>query len=234
MKGHLHPHTHISTPVAYQTAPLDPHLHNSSLSPSSLARATFPLFPRRRCCRTPKLDPGQKRQTGDGANRRGMGKMQVGASREKKCCEQSGRAQGTLGPSVLQLPAQIHRESCSRLPGCGSPKSVAPQTPRKGRCGRLVLLAPNFRNPTHPQEPDAFCPWAQKPGWRNFGGDRDSPEGDPDAAGKIRGPRREAEIGCRDAALATVQRRLSFPGGAESPLRPGPNSAPKCLCRKTC
>lgn len=24
------------------------------------------------------------------------------------------------------------------------------------------------------------------------------------------------------------------PGGAESPLRPGPNSAPKCLCRKTC
>ncbi|KAL1774753.1 hypothetical protein HispidOSU_001807 [Sigmodon hispidus] len=111
---------------------------------------------------------------------------------------------------------------------------MARQTPRKGLCGLRVLLAPNFLNPAHPQEPETSSPWTRKPRWRNFGGDGDSPAGDLDAAGEIRAPRREAETSCKDAALATVQQRRSFPRGAESPLRPGPNSAPKCLCRKTC
>lgn len=66
------------------------------------------------------------------------------------------------------------------------------------------------------------------------GGHADLPESDPDEAGEIRGPRCEGASGCRDAALSTVPRRRSFLRGAESPLRPGPNSALKCLCRKTC
>lgn len=31
-------------------------------------------------------------------------------------------------------------------------------------------MAPNSRDPTHPQGPEPFCTWTQKPGWRNFGG----------------------------------------------------------------
>lgn len=152
--------------------------------------------------------------------------MQVGASRDKKRREQSGRPKG---PSVLPSRGSPRKPTKDPAPRSRLwlPETRGAANSRKGRCGRPALLAPNFRNPTHPQEPDACCPWARKPGWRNFGGNGDSPEGDPDAAGEIRGPRREAEIGCGDAALATVQRRRSafVPRGAESPLRPGPNSA---------
>ena len=66
------------------------------------------------------------------------------------------------------------------------------------------------------------------------GGGMDLPESDPKEAGEIRGRQCEGVSDGKDAGLATVSQGRPFPWGAKSPLHRCPNSAPKCLCRKTC
>lgn len=193
-----------------------------------------PLLPRRWCCRSPKLDPGQKRQAGDGANRRRMGETRVGASRDGNARNRAGGREGPPSPPPCSSPRKHTEEPASRSTAPALPSPWGGKLPAKDGTG---VRSPWPQTSTTPPTLRSQIPSA--PGLRSQDGetlerDRDSPEGDPSAAGEIRGPRREAATGCRDADLAAVQRRWPFPGGTESPLRPGSNSAPKCLCRKTC
>lgn len=220
--------------VASKTASLDPSLSEFFSGPLASHGRPSPLLPRRRCRRSLKLDPGQKRQAGDGANRRGMGEAQVGASRDGNARNRAGGRKGPPSPPPYSSPRKPAEEPASR--------STAPALPSQ-RLGKLSAkdgAGVRFPWPQTPATPPTLrgrnpsAPGLRSQDGETLEGHRDSPEGDPGAAAEIRGPRRKAATGCRDAALATVQRRWPFPGGAESPLRPGSNSAPKCLCRKTC
>lgn len=222
-------------PVAFKTAPLDLHFQSSSRLAPYPRTGDLSLSSHDGGAADPRsLTQGQKRQAGDVANRRGMGETRVGTSRDGNARNRVGGRQGPLSPPPCSSPRKPAEKPASRSRAPALPSRWRGKLPAKDGAGvrspwpQTSATPPTLRS----QIPSASGLRSQD--GETLEGDRDLPEGDPDAAGEIRCPRREAATGCRDAALAAVQRRWPFPGGAESPLRPGSNSSPKCLCRKTC
>lgn len=151
-----------------------------------------------------------------------MGETQVGGVQGRKRQEESG--EGARDPRLLRPVARRADSQSSLL--------LAPRlrlSHARGEANSLQRTVRGVRFPwpqTSATLPTLGSQIPSAPGLRSqdgetLEGDRDSPEGDPDAPGEIRGPRREAATGCcRDAALAALQRRWPFPGGAEFPLPP--------------
>lgn len=161
---------------------------------------------------------------------------QVGASRDGNAKKRAGRVQGTPVSSALQLAVQTRRAACFSLHGSGSPMPAARQTTCKGRCGASGPLGPKLPRPHPPSGARSLrhldSEARMQKLWRGIG---THPRATP-----TRQERSAVPDGRQRPAAAGMRRWLRSSGGgrslgARSPrFRPRSNSAPKCLCRKTC
>lgn len=120
-----HTHTHISTPVAYQAAPLDPRLRNSSLPPP------HPPQPHKRDLPLSSHDGGAADPRSLTRGKRGKLEMaQIGG----------GWARCHIGGVQGEETLRAERE------GTRDPRPLRPEAPRANP-QRSLLLAPRLRLP---------------------------------------------------------------------------------------
>lgn len=233
MKGHLQ--LPPPAPVASKTAPLDPHFQSSSSLPPPQSRTgDLPLFSHDGGAAEPRsLTRGKRgrrwrKQAEDGRDpskgRPGMETpgIEREGTRDPRSLRPAARPANTQKSLLLALQLRLSQargeanspQRTARASGPLSPKLPRPHPPSGAR-SHLHL--------------DSEARMEKL--WRGIG---THPRATPAQQERSAVPDGRQRQGCRDADLAAVQRRWPFPGGTESPLSPGSNSAPKCLCRKTC
>lgn len=149
-----------------------------------------------------------------------MGETRVGSSRDGNARNRVGGRQGPLSSPPCSSPRKPAEEPASRSRAPALPSPWRDKLPAKDGAGVRSPWPQTSATPPTLRSQIPSAPGLRSQDGETLEGDRDLPEGDPDAAGEILGPRREAATGCRDAALAAVQRRRPFPWGRGVPAPP--------------